>query len=282
MSSESPLSAAARDDAPAASSSNVRTKSRSANDSSWLDVLKKLWELIQEIIPLIKKCFGMAASSSSRSNGASNVTAKTTKDILTQLANLLPTSTFMTFQLIAPLATNNGHCGNTEKIVTGTLLGVFAAMIAITSFTDSVKISSTGKVYYGLVTAKGLWNPAFKGSGIPGVEGSVYTSGGKNYALRGFDFVNALMSLAAFAALSLLSDPVSSCFFKNLSSTVVKSVPLIVSAVIAFLLSFAPAARNGVGFRVDGSVRSSASTTHSSLLHHEPAHSPAHSTVGIP
>jgi len=142
-------------------------------------------------------------------------------------------------------------------------------------------------VSYGLVTTKGLWNPAFQGAGIPGVEGSVYTAGGKKYTLRAFDFVNALMSLAAFAALSLLTDPVSSCYFKNLSTTVVKTVPLLVSVVISFLLTFAPAARNGIGFRVDATVRESTSATHSSLLQHEheheqQAHSPAHSIVGVP
>lgn len=276
MSSETPLSAAAGDEAAAASSSTSKTRSRSSSSANWLDIVKKVWELIQKIIPLIKKFFGMAGSSSS-----SDSTAKSTKDILTQLANLLPTSTFMTFQIIAPLATNNGNCGSTEKIVTGTLLGVFAVIIAISSFTDSVKIPSTGKVYYGLVTTKGLWNPAFKGAGIPGVDGAYYSSGGKNYKLRGFDFVNAVMSLAAFAALSLPTDPVSSCYFKKLSSTVVKTVPLLVSVVISFVITFAPAARNGIGFRVDASVRSS-STTQSSLLQNEPAHSSAHSTLGIP
>lgn len=281
MSSEAPSSTAAAEDAAAASSTAKRTRRSSDDSGTWLDVIQKVYELIQEIIPLIRKCMGMSSSSSARGVG-DNSNPKTAKDFLTQLANLLPTSTFMTFQVIAPLATNDGHCGSTEKIVTGTLLGVFGVIIAITSFTDSVKIPGTGKVHYGLVTTKGLWSPAFQDSGIPGVEGAFYTSGGKKYRPRGFDFVNAVMSLAAFAALSLLTDPVSSCYFKNLSKTVVKTVPLLVSVVISFLITFAPAARNGIGFRVDAGAQDSTGTTHSSSLQGEPGHSPAHSIVNVP
>ncbi|KAG0589796.1 hypothetical protein M758_1G045900 [Ceratodon purpureus] len=271
MNSELPLSTAG--DGASTSSAAVKTSTGSSikRSSSWLDIIKKVYEILKKLIPLIKNCFNMSGSSSSSASD----TAKSTKDILSQLTNILPTGTFMAFQLIAPLATNSGNCGSTEKIVTGALLGVFAAMIAISTFTDSVKIPSTGKVYYGLVTTKGLWNPAFKGTGVPGVTGSYYSSGGDKYKMRGFDFVNAAISLAAFAALSLLTDPVKKCYFKSLSSTVEKSVPLIVGVVISFLLSFAPAARNGIGYRVDATVHSNA--THSSLLHHD---EPVRSTVG--
>lgn len=179
---------------------------------------------------------------------------RTTKDILTQLANVLPTGTYMLFQLIAPLATNNGQCGKTEKIVTGVLLVVFAVIIVVSCFTDSVKIPSTGKVYYGLVTTKGLWNPSFQGSGVPGVSGAYYTSGGSHYTLRVFDFITAALSLSAFTTLSLLKDPVTGCYWKHLSSTVVKTVPLIVGVVVSFVMTFAPSARNGFGFRIDASI----------------------------
>lgn len=263
MSSELPVSAAPGDGA------SSRTAVKTTTTSSWLDIIKKLYALVKKLIPLIKSCFTMAGASST-----SDDTAKSTKDILTQLTNILPTGTFMAFQLIAPLATNNGVCGATEKTVSAILLCVFAAMIAISTFTDSVKIPSTGKVHYGLVTPKGLWNPAFEGSAIPGVTGAYYTAGGAKFTPRAYDFVNAAMSLAAFATLSLLTDPVARCYFKSLSSTVQKTVPLLVGAVVSFLLSFAPAARNGIGFRLDAGV--TPSTTHSSLLHdHEPTTSTA-------
>lgn len=200
-----------------------------------------MYEVVKRIIAVLKSCSSMSGF-------------RTTKDILTQLANVLPTGTFMLFQLIAPLATNNGHCGKTEKIVTGVLLAVFAVIIVVSCFTDSVKVPSTGKVYYGLVTTKGLWNLSFQGSGIPGVSGAYYTAGGSKYTLRVFDFVTAALSLSAFATLSLLTDPVSGCYWKQLSSTVVKTVPLIVGVAVSFVMTFGPSARNGFGFKVDASV----------------------------
>lgn len=143
MSSETP---AAGDAGAAAAPAKISKREVKSDDAStWLDIIKKVYEVIQEIIPLIKKCFGMAGSSSSSATSRSTTT-KSTKDYLTQLANILPTSTYLSFQVIAPLATNNSHCGDTEKIVTGVLLGLFGVIIAVSTFTDSVKIPSTGKV----------------------------------------------------------------------------------------------------------------------------------------
>lgn len=229
--------------------------------SSCIAVIKNLYKTVKELIPIIKDCFKMSGSSSTSSG------TKSTKDILTQLANILPTSTYMAFQVIAPLATNNGHCGLTEKVVTGILLVVFAIIIMFSCFTDSVKIGD--KVYYGIVTSKGLWNWSFSGV-ISGADTNFYTGGSTKYKVRAWDFINAFVSLIAFAALTLLADPIASCFFPRLSSTVYKAVPLIVGVVVAFIVSFAPTARNGVGYSI--SIHSvSASTTASLLQHEEPA-----------
>lgn len=232
--------------------------------SSSFAVVKNLYNTIKELILIIKDCFKMSGSSSTSTG------TKSAKDILAQLANILPTSTYMAFQVIAPLATNNGHCGLTEKIVTGVLLVVFAVIITFSCFTDSVKIGD--KVYYGIVTSKGLWNWSFSGV-ISGADTNFYTGGTTKYKLRAWDFVNAFVSLIAFAALTLLADPIASCFFPRLSSTVYKAVPLIVGVLVSFIVSFAPAARNGVGYTISIHSVSSASTTASLLQHEEPADS---------
>lgn len=44
----------------------------------------------------------------------------TTPDILTQLTNLLPTGTFLAFKLFSSIVTNNGSCGPTGQVLTGT------------------------------------------------------------------------------------------------------------------------------------------------------------------
>jgi hypothetical protein len=122
------------------------------------------------------------------SRTAENAQGKST-DILTQLSNLLPTGTFMLFQALAILSTNDGHCGHTDKVVTGVIIGVLSVICAFSCFTDSYK-APTGVVYYGVVTTQGLWNPFFVGSGLPDVTGPFYTGGNGKYNLRYYNYNN--------------------------------------------------------------------------------------------
>jgi hypothetical protein len=87
----------------------------------------------------------------------------TAADTTTKLSNLLPTGTFLTFQVIAPLATNNGSCGLTEKVLTAAALAMLAAGCITTCYTDSYK-APNGQVYVGIVTYFGLWLPGFESS----------------------------------------------------------------------------------------------------------------------
>ncbi|CAM6090272.1 unnamed protein product [Calypogeia fissa] len=193
-------------------------------------------------------------SSSSTSTSASSPKSTETQDIITNLANLLPTGTFLAFQAIAPLFTNNGNCGLVEKILTGILIGFFSAIVVILSFTDSLTTTS-GKHYYGLVTYKGLWNPQFNGTNF--TNGSnFYKPGGsqRRYTVTVFDFINAILGVAVFGALAVLTPPVSTCYYANISSTVVKAVPILVGIIASLYFSFAPPPRRGVGFSVAGLV----------------------------
>jgi hypothetical protein len=126
------------------------------------------------------------------SRTAQNSQGKST-DILTQLSNLLPTGTFMLFQALATLSTNDGHCGYTDKVVTGVIIGVLSVICAFSCFTDSYK-SPTGVVYYGVVTTQGLWNPFFVGSGLPDVNGPFYTGGNGKYNLRYYNYYYAILN----------------------------------------------------------------------------------------
>ncbi len=120
------------------------------------------------------------------SRTAQNSQGKST-DILTQLSNVLPTGTFMLFQALATLSTNDGQCGHTDKVVTGVIIGVLSVICAFSCFTDSYK-APTGVVYYGVVTTQGLWNPFFVGSGLPDVTGPFYTGGNGKYNLRYYNY----------------------------------------------------------------------------------------------
>jgi hypothetical protein len=175
-------------------------------------------------------------------------TPKTTADILTHLSNVLPTGTFLVFQVLAPLATNNGDCHKTEKVVTGAALVILSALCFFTCYTDSYK-TDHGTLYYGLVTSKGLWNPNFKYTQIASLSSGYFLDlPEKKYKPRFTDFVNAAVSVATLLTLSLLTAPVTTCFYPNLPSSVEKTVPLLVGLVVSVVCAFGTNSRHGIGF----------------------------------
>jgi Protein of unknown function (DUF679) len=76
---------------------------------------------------------------------------------LGDLVQLLPTGTVFVFQFLNPLLTNSGQCTMTNKVLGGTLLFACSFFCCFSSFTDSY-IGTDGKLYYGVVTRKGLWS----------------------------------------------------------------------------------------------------------------------------
>jgi ABC-type multidrug transport system fused ATPase/permease subunit len=173
-------------------------------------------------------------------------TPKTTADILTHLSNVLPTGTFLVFQVLAPLATNNGDCHKTEKVVTGAALVILSALCFFTCYTDSYK-TEHGALYYGLVTRRGLWNPNFKYVQIAS-SGFLLDSPDEKYKWRFTDFVNAAVSVATLLTLSLLTTPVTTCFYPNLPGSVQKTVPVLVGLVVSVVCAFGTNSRHGIGF----------------------------------
>ncbi|KAJ7536149.1 hypothetical protein O6H91_12G058100 [Diphasiastrum complanatum] len=172
-------------------------------------------------------------------------------EMLTNLSNLLPTGTFMAFQTLAPLFTNNNVCGTIEKIMTGLLLLTFSIICYVLCFTDSVT-SQSGNVYYGIVTKKGLYNPQFVTANMPYSQGAFYTGppGTTQFFLNGLDFVNAFLTVTSFCTLSLLTYPVIDCFYSNIPRALSKTVPILVALIVGLYFSFAPPARHGVGFAI--------------------------------
>ncbi|CAM6012105.1 unnamed protein product [Sphagnum balticum] len=193
----------------------------------------------------------IVTSTSLSSNSVGSGGQKVSPDLLTQLSNVLPTGTFLVFQMLAPLATNNGDCGVTEKVVTSITLFVLSALCCFTCFTDSYK-AENGVLYYGLVTSTGLWNPNFKTANISGVQGSIYTGAGTKYVLEFSDFVNAGVSVAALATVTLLTAPVTTCFYPHIAGSIEKTVPLLVGLLVSAICAFGTNSRHGIGFALSG------------------------------
>lgn len=222
-------------------------------------------------------------------------------NIVGNITKLLPANTFLMFQTLAPLATNDGRCGRTEVFMTSTMLIILACTCMLVCFTDTIQFN--GKVYHGLVTPGGLWNPSFKGDpsftdlrqyefklaqfyearnryksekrearkeGLPipprpeepqkpmgpHILGSTYSSGNSQYKLNFTDFLHAILSAMAFGTLTLLTNPVSTCFYPDIPSTVVKTLPLLVGFVISAIFAFSPPARNGIAHPLSPKVPS--------------------------
>ncbi|KAJ7297721.1 hypothetical protein O6H91_12G053100 [Diphasiastrum complanatum] len=175
----------------------------------------------------------------------------TPSGILTNLINLLPTGTFLTFQTLAPLFTNNGNCGFVEKIMTGLLVLTFSVICFTARFTDSIT-TQAGHVYYGLATARGLYNPQFLTANLPYTQGPFYTGppGTTQFFLSRFDFLNGFLTVICFCTLALLTPPVTDCFYPGIPRLVTKTVPILVSLLVSLYFAFAPPARRGIGFAI--------------------------------
>lgn len=181
-------------------------------------------------------------------------------DTLTNLLALLPTGTYLAFATIVPIITNNGNCNLAEKIVAGVFVFVFAFLCTFTTFTDSLA-AGDGRVWYGVVTKTGLWNPFFASSDLLNVTGWTFTGGGTKYTLKLADFYIAILSLISFLSLTLLSTDLQACYYSGINPTVVKSIPLPVNFLVGIALSFAPPSRHSVGFAFAVTTSSESSST---------------------
>lgn len=180
------------------------------------------------------------------------MSTRTSSDIFTNLSHLLPTGTFLAFQALAPLFTNNGVCQTTEKVVTAILLSFFFSLCFVLSFVDSVT-TENGKVYYGLVTPRGLFNQQFRKSKISGdlLAGDDFFTGGDendDYKLKTSDFMNGMLNVITFGALSCLTPPITTCYYPGISPTIVKTGPILAAMVVGVLFGVFPSGRHGVGF----------------------------------
>ncbi|KAF0911980.1 hypothetical protein E2562_012791 [Oryza meyeriana var. granulata] len=159
------------------------------------------------------------------------------------LIKLLPSGTVFLFQFLSPLVTNNGHCAAYNKALSGTLLALCGGFCAFSSFTDSY-VGSDGRVYYGVVTAKGLRtfaaDPDAAGRDLSG------------YRLRAGDFVHAALSLLVFATIALLDADTVACLYPALEvseRTMMAVLPPVVGGVTSYAFMVFPNNRHGIGYQ---------------------------------
>ncbi|KAG8063252.1 hypothetical protein GUJ93_ZPchr0003g16510 [Zizania palustris] len=159
------------------------------------------------------------------------------------LIKLLPSGTVFLFQFLSPLVTNNGHCAVFNKVLSGVLVALCGGFCAFSSFTDSY-VGSDGRVYYGVVTRRGLrtfaTDPDAAGRDLSG------------YRLRAGDFVHAALALLVFAAIALLDADTVACLYPALEvseRTMMAVLPPVVGGVASYAFMVFPNNRHGVGYQ---------------------------------
>lgn len=151
---------------------------------------------------------------------------------------LLPTATILAFTIFAPLLTNDGQCTTFNRWLMGFFLAISAASCIFFAFTDSFR-TSTGRLYYGVATFRGIWtfNGGQKKPLIP-----------SDYRLRWTDLFHASLSLIAFLTFAALHIDVVQCYYHKLPRRVTNTVPLVVGFAVSFLFVVFPSKRRGIGY----------------------------------
>ncbi|KAK4739185.1 hypothetical protein R3W88_002882 [Solanum pinnatisectum] len=108
------------------------------------------------------------------------------------LVNLLPTGTVLTFQTLIPSFTDGGSCLITHKYLTLGLIIICAAACFFSSFTDSF-IDQNGKIQYGI--SKDALKEYLR-----------------SYSLKRMGFIRALVSLMVFLTFAIGDANVQDCY----------------------------------------------------------------------
>ncbi|TVT98479.1 hypothetical protein EJB05_56207, partial [Eragrostis curvula] len=162
---------------------------------------------------------------------------------VSDLIKLLPSGTVFLFQFLTPLVTNNGHCAVFNKVLSGVLVALCGAFCAFSSFTDSY-VGADGRVYYGVVTRRGLHTFA--------ADPNAASKDMSAYRLRAGDFVHAGLSLLVFATIALLDNDTVACLYPALElneRTMMAVLPPVVGGVAGYVFMMFPNNRHGIGYQ---------------------------------
>uniref|UniRef100_A0A1D1YEE1 D-alanine--D-alanine ligase n=1 Tax=Anthurium amnicola TaxID=1678845 RepID=A0A1D1YEE1_9ARAE len=201
----------------------------------------------------------MAADSGTTSSSSTSTTQAVGNKTLQGVGNLiklLPSGTVFLFQFLNPVLTNTGDCNVLNKVLSGVLLFVCGFSCCFSCFTDSYT-GADGKVYYGIVTAAGLW---------PFWDPNAASMDFSKYKLRLGDFVHAALSLVVFAVIGLLDSNTVSCYYSSFESNqkvLLMVLPPAIGAVASSVFVLFPNTRHGIGYptSTDASTASSSSSS---------------------
>ncbi|GLJ42837.1 hypothetical protein SUGI_0887990 [Cryptomeria japonica] len=84
------------------------------------------------------------------------ISVNSTLSLASKIAKILPTGILFVFQALSNLLSNSQGCQTSDKYLVGVVVGILAIACFFFSLVDTFTDASTGKVYYGIATIKGL------------------------------------------------------------------------------------------------------------------------------
>ncbi|GLJ42795.1 hypothetical protein SUGI_0887390 [Cryptomeria japonica] len=169
-----------------------------------------------------------------------------TLSTLSNLSKILPTGILFVFQALSNFIASDNTCGNWNKILVVSFLGILAIASFLMTFTDSFKDDSTGQVHYGIATRSGLVIIGSRKNKIkPPME--------NDYKLEFMDLVHSSLSMLVFGVLALTDKNVVNCLYPSAEDRINKllqALPLIVSSVSCAVFTLFPSKRHGISHPV--------------------------------
>lgn len=167
------------------------------------------------------------------------------------LANLLPTGTVLTFQTLIPSFTDGGSCLITHQYLTLALIILCAAACFFSSFTDSF-LDQNGKIHYGIAVPKGFcvfnYDHHHDDDQLTKDKLKEYL---RSYRLKKMDFIRALVSLMMFLMFALGDANVQDCYWPKADpnmKALFMNLPLAAALFATFFFSIFPTTRRGIGY----------------------------------
>ncbi|GLJ42825.1 hypothetical protein SUGI_0887840 [Cryptomeria japonica] len=94
--------------------------------------------------------------SSKQTTTTSSSVVNSTLSLASKIAKILPTGILFVFQALSNLLSNSQGCQTSDKYLVGVVVGILGIACFFFSLVDTFTDASTGKVYYGIATIKGL------------------------------------------------------------------------------------------------------------------------------
>ncbi|GLJ42831.1 hypothetical protein SUGI_0887930 [Cryptomeria japonica] len=143
-------------------------------------------------------------SSSKKTTTSTSSVVNSTLSSASNIAKILPTGILFVFQAFSNLLSSGKECQTSDKYSVGVVVGILGIACFFFSLVDTFTDASTGKVYYGIATVKGL-----------ATGNEIKPSNESEYKIKSKDLVHAAMAVFVFCVIALTDQKVVHCLYPS-------------------------------------------------------------------